>query len=79
MKSVSKEPSYLAEASVGKKPADMESSSDRFFCCSWVRRRVPLAYREELYHIMKMTGPLVVTGIPVPLTDIALIRFAMGD
>lgn len=38
---------------------DMEGSSDRLFFCSWVRRRVPLAPREELYHILRMTGPLV--------------------
>ncbi|MEQ2171903.1 hypothetical protein GOODEAATRI_015358 [Goodea atripinnis] len=36
----------------------MEVSSDRLFCCSWLRRRVPLAHREELYHILRMTGPL---------------------
>ncbi|KAM3875117.1 multidrug and toxin extrusion protein 1-like [Diretmus argenteus] len=41
----------------------MEESSSRFFCCSWVRRRIPLAYREELYHILKMTGPLLFSRI----------------
>lgn len=38
---------------------DMEVSSDRLFFCQWVRHRVPLAAREELYHIMRMTGPVV--------------------
>ncbi|MED6262196.1 hypothetical protein ATANTOWER_016007 [Ataeniobius toweri] len=42
---------------------DMEVSSDRLFCCSWLRRRVPLAHREELYHILRMTGPLLLSRI----------------
>ncbi|KAM4742309.1 multidrug and toxin extrusion protein 1-like [Anableps anableps] len=41
----------------------MEVSSDRLFCCSWLRRRVPLAHREELYHILRMTGPLLLSRI----------------
>ncbi|XP_044211103.1 multidrug and toxin extrusion protein 1-like isoform X1 [Thunnus albacares] len=44
-------------------PADMEGSSDKFFCCRWVRHRVPLAHREELYHILRMTGPLLLSRI----------------
>uniref|UniRef100_A0A3B4AGF4 Multidrug and toxin extrusion protein n=1 Tax=Periophthalmus magnuspinnatus TaxID=409849 RepID=A0A3B4AGF4_9GOBI len=44
--------------------ADMEtSSSDRLFCCPWLRRRVPMAYRDELYHILKMTVPVLITRI----------------
>ncbi|XP_034723081.1 multidrug and toxin extrusion protein 1-like isoform X1 [Etheostoma cragini] len=41
----------------------MEGFSKKLFCCEWVRRRVPLAYREELYHILKMTGPLLLSRI----------------
>uniref|UniRef100_G3PA46 Multidrug and toxin extrusion protein n=1 Tax=Gasterosteus aculeatus aculeatus TaxID=481459 RepID=G3PA46_GASAC len=44
-------------------PADMEGSSDRFFCCKWLRHKVPLAHREELYHILRMTGPLLLSRI----------------
>lgn len=56
--------SDLAEAAVEKPalfsgPADMEGSSDKLFCCRLVRNRIPLAYREELYHILRMAGPLV--------------------
>lgn len=40
-------------------PAVMEQPSDKLFCCQWVRDRVPQAHREELYHILRMTGPLV--------------------
>ncbi|XP_042270166.1 multidrug and toxin extrusion protein 1-like isoform X1 [Thunnus albacares] len=42
---------------------DMEGPSDKLFCCMWVRLRVPLAHREELYHILKMTGPLLLSRI----------------
>ncbi|GAA6225757.1 multidrug and toxin extrusion protein 1-like [Lates japonicus] len=41
----------------------MEGSSDRLFCCRWVRNKVPLAHREELYHILRMTGPLLFSRI----------------
>ncbi|KAK3561007.1 hypothetical protein QTP86_023198 [Hemibagrus guttatus] len=37
----------------------MEPSS-KLFCCPCVRRCLPLVYREELYHILRMTGPLLV-------------------
>ncbi|XP_078023135.1 multidrug and toxin extrusion protein 1-like isoform X1 [Epinephelus lanceolatus] len=41
----------------------MEASSDKLFCCRWMRHRVPLAHREELYHILRMTGPLLLSRI----------------
>ncbi|XP_068571734.1 multidrug and toxin extrusion protein 1-like [Cebidichthys violaceus] len=41
----------------------MEGSSDKLFCCRWLRHRVPLAHREELYHILRMTGPLLLSRI----------------
>ncbi|KAE8295168.1 Multidrug and toxin extrusion protein 1 [Larimichthys crocea] len=41
----------------------MEVTSDKLFCCRWVRRRVPLAHREELYYILGMTGPLLLSRI----------------
>uniref|UniRef100_A0A8C1C049 Multidrug and toxin extrusion protein n=2 Tax=Cyprinus carpio TaxID=7962 RepID=A0A8C1C049_CYPCA len=37
----------------------MEPSA-KLFCCGFVRRCIPLVYREELYHILRMTGPLLV-------------------
>lgn len=33
--------------------------SSRLFRCACVRRWLPLAYREELYHVLRLTGPLV--------------------
>uniref|UniRef100_A0A3Q3ATG0 Multidrug and toxin extrusion protein n=1 Tax=Kryptolebias marmoratus TaxID=37003 RepID=A0A3Q3ATG0_KRYMA len=42
---------------------DMEVSSDKLFFCSWVHHRVPVAHREELYHILRMTGPLLLSRI----------------
>ncbi|KAL7400992.1 hypothetical protein ABVT39_021191 [Epinephelus coioides] len=41
----------------------MEASSDKLFCCRWMHHRVPLAHREELYHILRMTGPLLLSRI----------------
>uniref|UniRef100_A0A4W5Q458 Multidrug and toxin extrusion protein n=1 Tax=Hucho hucho TaxID=62062 RepID=A0A4W5Q458_9TELE len=41
----------------------MEEASDKLFCCRWVRHRIPLAHREELYHILRMTGPLLLSRI----------------
>ncbi|XP_061828129.1 multidrug and toxin extrusion protein 1-like isoform X1 [Nerophis lumbriciformis] len=41
----------------------MAGLSDKMFCCHWVRHKVPLAHREELYHILKMTGPLLLSRI----------------
>uniref|UniRef100_A0A3P9BK56 Multidrug and toxin extrusion protein n=1 Tax=Maylandia zebra TaxID=106582 RepID=A0A3P9BK56_9CICH len=38
-------------------------SSDKLFCCRGVRNKVPLTYREELYHILRMTGPLLLSRI----------------
>uniref|UniRef100_A0A671MQ36 Multidrug and toxin extrusion protein n=1 Tax=Sinocyclocheilus anshuiensis TaxID=1608454 RepID=A0A671MQ36_9TELE len=37
----------------------MEPSA-KLFCCGFVRRCILLVYREELYHILRMTGPLLV-------------------
>uniref|UniRef100_A0A3Q3N3A5 Multidrug and toxin extrusion protein n=1 Tax=Labrus bergylta TaxID=56723 RepID=A0A3Q3N3A5_9LABR len=38
-------------------------SSDKLFCCRWVRSWIPLTHREELYHILRMTGPLLLSRI----------------
>lgn len=36
--------------------------SSKLFRCACVRRWLPLAYREELYHVLRLTGPLVSRG-----------------
>ncbi|XP_005804146.1 multidrug and toxin extrusion protein 1-like [Xiphophorus maculatus] len=41
----------------------MDASSDRLFCCRWVRNKLPAACRDELYHILRMTGPLLLSRI----------------
>ncbi|XP_039454093.1 multidrug and toxin extrusion protein 1-like [Oreochromis aureus] len=41
----------------------MERSGGKLFCCRRVCHRVPVAHREELYHILKMTGPLLLSRI----------------
>nr|XP_046266919.1 multidrug and toxin extrusion protein 1 [Scatophagus argus] len=35
--------------------------SSKLFRCACVRRCLPLAYREELYHVLRLTGPLLVS------------------
>ncbi|XP_076836125.1 multidrug and toxin extrusion protein 1-like [Brachyhypopomus gauderio] len=37
--------------------------SSRLFRCRFVQRWVPLAYREEVYHVLLLTGPLLVSRI----------------
>ncbi|CAM4670545.1 unnamed protein product [Leuciscus chuanchicus] len=37
--------------------------SSKLFRCSCVRQWVPLAYREELYQVLLLTGPLLVSRI----------------
>ncbi|XP_026051523.1 multidrug and toxin extrusion protein 1 isoform X2 [Carassius auratus] len=37
--------------------------SSKLFCCSRVRRWVPLAYREELNHVLRLSGPLLISRI----------------
>lgn len=49
----------LEEPTLTSAAADMNGSSDKLFCCKWIRNRIPITYREELYHILRMTGPLV--------------------
>ncbi|XP_061575588.1 multidrug and toxin extrusion protein 1-like [Cololabis saira] len=41
----------------------MEGSSDQPFCWRWARCGVTAAHREELYHILRMTGPLLLSRI----------------
>uniref|UniRef100_A0A3B4GG87 Multidrug and toxin extrusion protein n=1 Tax=Pundamilia nyererei TaxID=303518 RepID=A0A3B4GG87_9CICH len=48
---------------VSTSSSDMERSSGKRFCCRRVCHRVPVAHREELYHILKMTGPLLLSRI----------------
>ncbi|XP_073342105.1 multidrug and toxin extrusion protein 1-like [Pagrus major] len=53
----------------------MRDYSDRLFCCRWVRHRVPLAHREELYHILRMTGPLLLSRILTYLLPFVVTMF----
>ncbi|XP_061734395.1 multidrug and toxin extrusion protein 1-like [Nerophis ophidion] len=39
------------------------AASDRWFCCSWLRHKVPRNLREELYHLLRMMGPLLIAQI----------------
>lgn len=39
------------------------AASRRLFCYGWQKRLLPLAYREELYHVLRLTGPLLLSRI----------------
>ncbi|KAM9801681.1 LOW QUALITY PROTEIN: multidrug and toxin extrusion protein 1-like [Neosynchiropus ocellatus] len=41
----------------------MEAPRNEFFCFSWWRRWIPRRYRDELCHILCMTGPLLLSRI----------------
>ncbi|XP_039987314.1 multidrug and toxin extrusion protein 1-like [Xiphias gladius] len=41
----------------------MGGYTEKLFCCRWLCHRLPLAHREELYHILRMTGPLLLSRI----------------
>ncbi|XP_027888198.1 multidrug and toxin extrusion protein 1 [Xiphophorus couchianus] len=38
-------------------------ASSKLFWCACVKRWLPLAYREELYHVLRLTGPLLLSRI----------------
>ncbi|XP_028277136.1 multidrug and toxin extrusion protein 1 isoform X2 [Parambassis ranga] len=48
-------------AVVGDEAATVASS--KLFWCACVRRWLPLAYREELYQVLRLTGPLLLSRI----------------
>lgn len=60
--------SSVAGVSAANTPAATEGDeeaaavSSKLFRCACVRRWLPLAYREELYHVLQLTGPLVSRG-----------------
>uniref|UniRef100_A0A8C8C0L9 Multidrug and toxin extrusion protein n=1 Tax=Oncorhynchus tshawytscha TaxID=74940 RepID=A0A8C8C0L9_ONCTS len=56
-------PTLASGPTSNSSPPIMEESSAKLFCCRWVRHRIPLAHREELYHILRMTGPLLLSRI----------------
>uniref|UniRef100_A0A3B4ZWY4 Multidrug and toxin extrusion protein n=1 Tax=Stegastes partitus TaxID=144197 RepID=A0A3B4ZWY4_9TELE len=41
----------------------LSGSGHRLFCSRWLHRRVPATHREELLHILRMTGPLLLSRI----------------
>lgn len=55
----------VSEAKTAREEDDKEQNavSNKLFCCARVRSWIPLAYREELYHILRLTGPLVLSRI----------------
>uniref|UniRef100_A0AAQ6IHR5 Multidrug and toxin extrusion protein n=1 Tax=Anabas testudineus TaxID=64144 RepID=A0AAQ6IHR5_ANATE len=56
-------PPTLLTCTLASPAEDMEDASDKLFCCRWMRHKVPLTFRDELYHILRMTGPLLLSRI----------------
>uniref|UniRef100_A0A671TMQ4 Multidrug and toxin extrusion protein n=1 Tax=Sparus aurata TaxID=8175 RepID=A0A671TMQ4_SPAAU len=65
----------VEKPSLASDPAEMVECSDKLFCCRWVRHRVPLAHRDELYHILRMTGPLLLSRILTYLLPFVVTMF----
>uniref|UniRef100_A0A672HLJ2 Multidrug and toxin extrusion protein n=1 Tax=Salarias fasciatus TaxID=181472 RepID=A0A672HLJ2_SALFA len=42
---------------------EARAASSKLTQCACLRRWLPLAYREELYHVLRLTGPLVLSRI----------------
>lgn len=47
----------------GEQVTEVTRSSAKLFGCSCLHRWLPLAYREELYHVLRLTGPLLISRI----------------
>lgn len=47
----------------GEAEEGQNAISNKLFCCARVRHWIPLAYREELYHVLHLTGPLLLSRI----------------
>uniref|UniRef100_A0A667XP69 Multidrug and toxin extrusion protein n=1 Tax=Myripristis murdjan TaxID=586833 RepID=A0A667XP69_9TELE len=52
-----------AGPSAGVEGDEAAAVSSKLFRCACMRRLLPLAYREELYHVLQLTGPLLVSRI----------------
>ncbi|XP_041919857.1 solute carrier family 47 member 4 isoform X3 [Alosa sapidissima] len=52
-----------------------DEPSAKLFCCGPLRRWVPLAIREELYYILRMTGPLMLYRVLNFLTPFFVTMF----
>ncbi|KAK3523998.1 hypothetical protein QTP70_017513, partial [Hemibagrus guttatus] len=72
----------------GKQPVrspEATAPSSRVFSCGFVRHWVPLAYREELYQVLRLTGPLTInvttaaTGCGLALTCDTLVSQTFGS
>uniref|UniRef100_A0A8B9HJC1 Multidrug and toxin extrusion protein n=1 Tax=Astyanax mexicanus TaxID=7994 RepID=A0A8B9HJC1_ASTMX len=58
--SVRRSTEEMMDGSRARAEAPSEEPSAKLFCCGCVRRYIPLVYREEIYHILRMAGPLLV-------------------
>nr|XP_020508650.1 multidrug and toxin extrusion protein 1-like [Labrus bergylta] len=53
----------VAKAAEVKENEESEAVSSKLFRCACMRRWIPLAYREELYQVLRLSGPLLLARI----------------
>ncbi|KAK5613376.1 hypothetical protein CRENBAI_022821 [Crenichthys baileyi] len=54
---------HVAKMEVPPVDEGAKFASSKLFRCACVKRLVPLAYRVELYHVLRLTGPLLLSRI----------------
>lgn len=59
----SREAAGEASAALGGKEEEETTKAQKVFLCSCLRRWIPPQYREELHHLLQLTGPLVLSRI----------------
>ncbi|XP_068186549.1 multidrug and toxin extrusion protein 1 [Antennarius striatus] len=52
------------------------AGSSKLFWCSCIKRWLPLVYREELYHLLRLSGPLLLSRILFFLLPLAITIFS---
>ncbi|XP_058483892.1 multidrug and toxin extrusion protein 1-like [Solea solea] len=60
----SSDPAQSPGANMAEREGDEAAAAPSQLCrCAFVTRWLPAAYREELYHVLKLTGPLVLSRV----------------
>ncbi|XP_076025248.1 multidrug and toxin extrusion protein 1 [Genypterus blacodes] len=53
----------VAKTAAGPEGDEEVAISNKLFRCALVKRLLPFAYREELYHVLRLTGPLLLSRV----------------
>ena len=52
----------VASKTLREDEATAAALNSKLFGCRMMRRLIPLAYRAELYHVLRLSGPMVSRG-----------------